>query len=120
MKILIVDDSTGMRMIVRRTLRQAGFDGNDVVEAASGAQALEILRSQSLDLVLTDWNMPEMSGLEMMETMNAENMTVPVGVVSSRSSAEMIQKARGAGAKFMLTKPFTPDTFRAALAPIIT
>lgn len=64
--------------------------------------------------------MPETSGLELREAMNSEDMGIPIGVVSSRSRAEMIEAAQGAGAKVMLTKPFTPDTFRAALAPIFS
>ena len=119
MTILIVDDSRGMRMIIKRAFRQAGLDGHDLVEAGSGPEALSILRSTTVDFVLTDWNMPEMSGVEMIETMIAEGIEVGVGVVSSRSSAEMLRRAREAGARFLLTKPFTPDVFRSALTPIL-
>ena len=132
-RILIVDDSSGMRMIVRRALKQAGFEGNNVLEADSAITALEILRSEEIDLVLTDWNIPEMSGLELMEAVNSEDIGIPIGVVSSRSSAEMIEAARRAGAKvhvdkavhsrhvsrstgsnvFMKTQPHTPHRWAA-------
>ena len=70
-KILIVDDSKAMRMIVRRTLRQAGLEDNELDEAANGAEALDALRRASFDLVLSDWNMPVMSGIELLQTMRS-------------------------------------------------
>lgn len=120
MRILIVDDSKAMRMIVRRTMRQAGFDGIDVVEAGSAAEAFEILDKESIDLVLTDWNMPEMTGIEMLEKLNADGVDVKVGMITSRGSADMRARAQQAGALFLLTKPFTPDLFRGALEPVLT
>ena len=66
MKILIVDDSKVMRSIVKRTLRQAGFGNHDVVEAGNGAEGLEQVSEHTPDLVLCDWNMPEMNGIEML------------------------------------------------------
>ena len=120
MKILVVDDSKAMRMIVKRTLRQAGFDGFDVVEAESAADALGIIASDSIDLVLTDWNMPEMTGIEMLEHLNEEGVEIRVGMITSRGSADMRARAQEAGALFLLTKPFTADLFRDALEPVLT
>ena len=65
MKILIVDDSKAMRMIVVRTLRQCGISGLQLIEAGNGAEALPIIESQTPDLILCDWNMPEMTGIEL-------------------------------------------------------
>ena len=66
MKILIVDDSKAMRMIVRRTLRQAGFGDHAVTEANNGKEALENVRQSMPDLILSDWNMPEATGMEVL------------------------------------------------------
>ena len=67
MKILVVDDSTVMRKMVMRALRQAGHGGHDYSEAANGKEALEQISKESPDLVLCDWNMPEMTGIEVLE-----------------------------------------------------
>src|ERR1700677_494158 len=71
MKILIVDDSTAMRMIVKKTLRQAGFDGHEFTEAEDGAKALAAIKASKPDLVLSDWNMPNMTGLQLLEALQA-------------------------------------------------
>ena len=118
MRILVVDDSKAMRMIVRRTLRMAGFH-HEVKEAASGAEALQSLRSDSIDLVLSDWNMPEMTGLQLLETLRAQGSKVKFGFVTSESSVDMRTAAGNAGALFVITKPFTPDWFRTVLEPIL-
>ncbi len=119
MKILIVDDSRAMRMIVRRTLRQAGYEDHVVVEAASGMEALDSVRGAGLDLVLCDWNMPEMSGLDVLETLKREGIPVKFGFVTSESSAEMRARAMQAGADFMVSKPFTPEALKSVLDPIL-
>ncbi len=119
MKVLIVDDSRAMRMIVKRTLRQAGFSGLTIQEAANGKEALDSIVSDSPDLVLTDWNMPEMTGIELLHALKEKAIKVKVGVVTSQGTAEMQAQAKDAGALFLLAKPFTADTFRAALEPVI-
>jgi two-component system chemotaxis response regulator CheY len=119
MKILIADDSRVMRQIVTRTLRQAGFEGHDVVEVADGRQLVAAAATQKPDLVLSDWNMPEMSGVEALRALRAAGDQVPFGFVTSEGTAEMKQTAEGAGALFVITKPFTAETFRDALGPIL-
>lgn len=119
MKVLIVDDSRAMRMIVKRTLRQAGFSGLDISEAVNGKEALDNIISDSPDLVLTDWNMPEMTGIELLLALKEKEISVKVGVVTSQGTAEMQAQAKDAGALFLLAKPFTADTFRAALEPVM-
>ncbi|MEZ5063418.1 MAG: response regulator [bacterium] len=119
MKILVVDDSKAMRMIVRRALRQAGFDGHSVEEASDGKEALAAIQRSRPDVVLTDWNMPEMTGIEMLEALREQNIDVRVGFVTSQSTPEMVQRARDAGALFLLAKPFTPDRFKAVLEPVL-
>ena len=119
MKILVADDSRVMRQIVIRTLRQAGFDDHDVVEAENGRDALAKVGSEQPDLVLSDWNMPEMTGLECLQALRASGSTVPFGFVTSEGSPEMRERAEGAGALFLIAKPFTADTFRDALDGVL-
>ena len=118
-KILIADDSRVMRQIVTRTLRQAGYEGHDLVEAADGRQAYDTAVSERPDLVLSDWNMPEMTGVEVLRALRAAGVAVPFGFVTSESSDEMRQAAEAAGALFLITKPFTAESFRDALDPIL-
>lgn len=119
MKIMIVDDSAAMRMIVKKTLRQAGFDGHEFSEAEDGAQALAAIRAGSPDLVLSDWNMPNMSGIELLEKLAAEGVKIKFGFVTAAATDDMRTRASSAGAKFVISRPFTAETFKAALAPHI-
>jgi len=120
MKILIVDDSKAMRMIVIRTLRQAGFGGHTLVEAGNGAEGLAAVNQGGFDVVLSDWNMPEMSGIEFLRGTRAAGNNVPFGFVTSESTAAMRQTATEAGASFLIAKPFTPESFEAALTPYVS
>jgi two-component system chemotaxis response regulator CheY len=119
MKILIVDDSRVMRSIVTRTLRQAGFDEHDVVQAGNGVEALEVMADEEPDLVLSDWNMPEMSGIELLRALRGQGDETPFGFVTSEGSAEMRQRAADAGALFLIAKPFTAEVFAEALEPVL-
>jgi two-component system, chemotaxis family, chemotaxis protein CheY len=120
MKILIVDDSKAMRMIVRRTLQQAGFEqGHVVSEATNGAEALSAIRSSCPDLVLSDWNMPEMSGIELLTQLRAEGVAVKFGFVTSEGTERMRAEADAAGALFLICKPFTADDFKNALTGVV-
>ncbi|GAB3684265.1 response regulator [Angustibacter aerolatus] len=119
MRILIADDSRVMRQIVTRTMRQAGFDGHDLVEAVDGADALAQIQAGAPDLVLSDWNMPNMTGIELLRALRAQGIDVPFGFVTSEGSADMQDTARSAGALFVIVKPFTPDTFRDALSAVL-
>jgi two-component system chemotaxis response regulator CheY len=119
MKILVADDSRVMRQIVIRTLRQAGFGGHDIVEAENGRDALTKVRSEAPDLVLSDWNMPEMNGIDMLDALRGSGSTVPFGFVTSEGSDDMRSRAERSGALFLIAKPFTPETFEAALTPVL-
>ena len=119
MKILIADDSRVMRQIVTRTLRQAGFDGHDLVEAADGREALDMTLSESPDLVISDWNMPQMTGVEVLQKLRADGNAVTFGFVTSECTAEMQQQAAAAGAAFFIVKPFTAERFDEVLSPIL-
>ncbi|MBI5537706.1 MAG: response regulator [Deltaproteobacteria bacterium] len=111
MKILIVDDSKAMRMIVARTLRQAGYGDATLVEAGNGREALTAIETSQPNLVLCDWNMPEMSGIELLRALRSANNSIPFGFVTSEASQEMKDTAAAAGAQFLITKPFTPKVF---------
>jgi two-component system, chemotaxis family, chemotaxis protein CheY len=119
MRILIVDDSRVMRSIVTRTLRQAGYGDHDVTEAANGLQALDAVQKAAPDLVLCDWNMPEMDGLELLTSLRRAGNAVPFGFVTTEGTEEMRQRAAAAGASFLIAKPFTADTFREYLEPVL-
>ncbi len=119
MQILVVDDSKAMRSIVMRAVRQAGIEAT-FVEANNGVEALKAIRASLPTLVMADWNMPEMTGLELLQTLRAEGTDVKLGFVTSESDPSMRDLAFQAGALFMLTKPFTPDGMKAVLAPVLT
>lgn len=119
MNILIVDDSKAMRAIVMRAVKAAGLADASYKEASNGAEALAAIRTAQPDLVLTDWNMPEMSGFELIQALRAEGNGVRVGFVTSETNPELCAQARAAGALFILAKPFTPDVVKAALAPVL-
>lgn len=119
MDILLVDDSRTMRIILQRAIKQAGYRNLSVSEAENGAQALEKLRSEQPRLILSDWNMPEMSGIDFLREVRAAANDVPFGFVTSESSVEMKNLAMKTGATFMLTKPFTPDDIQEVLDPIL-
>lgn len=116
MDVMIVDDSRVMRQLIRRTLRQAGYDVENLVEADTGAEALTKLETYRPDLVLSDWNMPGMSGLEVLVALREKGNPVQFGFVTSESTVAMRAKASTCGALFLLTKPFGPDAMRHAMS----
>src|ERR1700744_3820270 len=111
MKILVVDDSRVMRPIVGRTLRQAGYGHCDVVEAVDGRDGLAQVRAEQPDLVLSDWNMPEMTGLDFLTALRTAGDQRPFAFVTSEGSETMRAQADRAGASFLIAKPFTPEAF---------
>ena len=119
MKILVADDSKVMRQIVIRTLRQAGHGGHDIVEAENGRDCLEKVLTERPDLVLSDWNMPEMNGIDCLDALRSSGSQVPFGFVTSEGSEEMRARAAAAGALFLIAKPFTAETFGEALAGVL-
>ena len=116
MKIVLADDSRVMRQIVIRTLRQAGYTGHEILEAENGREAVDLVHREGPDLVLSDWNMPEMSGIDALSTLRGSGCNVPFGFVTSEGSDGMRERAALAGAAFLIAKPFTPEAFQEALA----
>jgi two-component system, chemotaxis family, chemotaxis protein CheY len=115
MKILIVDDSKAMRMIVVRTLRQAGYDSAEIVEAANGAEGITAVTQNNPDVILSDWNMPEVSGIEFLRAVRAQGITTTFGFVTSEGGDEMRDLASSTGADFLVSKPFSPEVLGDAL-----
>lgn len=107
-----------MRMIVVRTLRQAGYDSAEIIECEDGAEGLAKVKEVSPDLVLSDWNMPNMNGIEFLTALRAEGNNVNFGFVTSEGSDTMRQQAADQGALFLIAKPFTADMFTEALKPV--
>lgn len=118
-KILIVDDSRAMRLIVRRTLRQAGLGEHEVIEASDGREALVLIGKNRPDLVLSDWNMPGMNGLELLTELRAKGNAVKFGFITSEGTVDARDAASDAGALFMITKPFTAELFREMLFAVL-
>jgi two-component system chemotaxis response regulator CheY len=117
--ILVVDDSPIMRKIVVRTLRQAGYGEHEIREAGDGVEALSEIRGREPAVVLSDWNMPNMNGLDLLRAIREENCRVPFGFVTSESNVEQKSQAAAAGAAFLLSKPFTADELAAELGRIL-
>ena len=105
--ILAVDDSTSLRQMVAFTLKSSGFE---VIEAVDGQDALDKLRDRSVDLVLTDQNMPRMDGITLVKQLRAQAQyqSTPILILTTESSDEMKQAGRAAGATGWLVKPFDP------------
>jgi two-component system chemotaxis response regulator CheY len=108
---LIVDDSSVMRKIIERLLRQAGLELEHVYEAGNGVEALGVLKDNRVDLILCDINMPVMNGLEFIKALpGVENgKGVPVVMITTEGSESHVVQALSAGAKGYIRKPFTPE-----------
>jgi two-component system, chemotaxis family, chemotaxis protein CheY len=125
-KVLIVDDSTMMRKVVERALRQAGLNLTEVMQANNGSEALALLREgvgsgPALDLIISDINMPVMDGLEFVEQRKLEGLApgVPVVMITTEGSTPNVMRALAAGAKGYICKPFTTDQIKACVTPLL-
>ena len=116
--ILAVDDSPSMREMLATVLRESGFK---VVEAEDGVKALEVAKSQAVDVVLTDQNMPNMDGLSLVKNLRGlpAYRETPIMMLTTESSAEMKQKGRDAGATGWMVKPFDPDKLVRMLKSVV-
>jgi len=120
-RALIVDDSSVMRKIVERSLRQAGVEIEKVLEASNGAEALAALRDNTVDLILCDINMPVMDGLEFVrEAAKLESAKgVPIVMITTEGSESHVVQALTAGARGYIRKPFTPDQVKEHVLPVL-
>ncbi|MCE2572159.1 response regulator [Motilimonas eburnea] len=119
MKILIVDDSKAMQAIVKRSLKACGYGGCDMQLASDGVEALAIIKQWHPDIVLSDWYMPKMTGIELLAAVNKAQLDVKIGFVTSETEAVKIQQAKQAGARFVLSKPFTDEALYQAMLPLL-
>jgi len=112
MRFLIVDDSSTMRRIVANTLNKLGYPQS--TEAGNGREALERLGVESADIIITDWNMPEMNGVEFVQAVRRTPATkdVPVLMITTNAGKADIVEALNAGVTSYVVKPFTPETLR--------
>jgi two-component system, chemotaxis family, chemotaxis protein CheY len=118
---LIVDDSSVMRKIVERSLRQAGVELEKVVEASNGAEALAALGANTVDLILCDINMPVMDGLEFVKeaTKLPSGKDIPIVMITTEGSESHVVQALSAGARGYIRKPFTPDQVKEHVLPVL-
>ncbi len=121
MRILVVDDSQNMRKLVRAILR--GFGINQVDEASSGAEGLQILYDANPNVVITDLNMKPMDGFELVRIIRKEainiDRNIPVIVLSGHADRRHVDMARKVGATYFVTKPIAPGTLRARLESLV-
>ena len=110
MSILVVDDFSTMRRIISNVLRQLGYE--NIVEAEDGTKALAILDTQPIDFVITDWNMPQMSGLDLLKAIRSskDKKNIPVLMVTAEAMQENIIAAAQAGVNNYIVKPFDAKT----------
>ncbi|MBB3225577.1 two-component system chemotaxis response regulator CheY [Luteibacter sp. Sphag1AF] len=120
MKILVVDDFSTMRRIVRNLLVELGFTNALIQEAEDGTAALVSLRAQSFDLVVTDWNMPNMTGIDLLRAIRADAKlkSIPVLMVTAENNRDQIIAAAQSGVNGYVVKPFTAVTLKEKLDKI--
>jgi two-component system chemotaxis response regulator CheY len=120
MKILVADDSKVMRMLVRRALRQAGYGNAEVTEACDGEEAYKtFVADGQFDLVMSDWNMPNLNGFGLLKNIRADGFRVPFVFVTTECTSEMREQAHDAGADKFIVKPFDGDDVKYALEPLV-
>ncbi len=118
--ILIVDDSSPMRSVIKKIIRASGFDVGTFFEAANGVEALSRLDENWMDLVLTDYNMPDMDGLTLLKRLKTDDFmkTIPVVMVTTEGSHARVDEFVAHGAAY-IKKPFTPEAIRQTLNNIL-
>jgi two-component system chemotaxis response regulator CheY len=119
MRFLVVDDSSTMRRIIINTLNKLGH--MEVVEASNGREGIDRLAINSVDMIITDWNMPEVSGIEFIRTIRAQDKTakIPVLMVTTNAAKDDIVEALRAGVNNYVVKPFTPDTMKEKIESLL-
>jgi two-component system chemotaxis response regulator CheY len=119
--ILIVDDSLPMRSVIKKTFKTAGYGSSEFHEAANGQEAIEVMKNGWIDIVMTDYNMPVMNGLDFLQTIKKDDLLkeIPVVVISTEGNEEKIKEFMDSGAEGYITKPFTPEAIRDLLTSIL-
>ncbi len=119
--ILIVDDSFPMRAVIKKVIKASGFDVGKFYEAENGKNALNVLNDEWVDLIISDYNMPVMNGLEMLESIKKNDMfnSIPVVMVTTEGSQQRIEEFFKSGAADYIKKPFTPEQIKSKLVMIM-
>ncbi|PID73058.1 MAG: two-component system response regulator [Desulfobacterales bacterium] len=119
--VLLVDDSSTMRKIIGRSLRQAGLEFDNIYEASDGLEALEVLEAKQVDIVLSDINMPNLDGISFLREKASRDAIkgIPVLMISTETGDDIIGEAKSLGAVGAIKKPFTPDKVNEVLGPLL-
>ncbi len=119
--VMIVDDSLPMRTVIIKTIKASGFGNAHFFEAINGREALNLLQTEWMDLVITDYNMPEMNGMELLQEMKKDDIlrAIPVLVVTTEGSREKIKAFLAQGAADYVKKPFTPEAIRQKIISLL-
>jgi two-component system chemotaxis response regulator CheY len=119
MRFLVVDDSSTMRRIIVNTLNKLGYQ--EVIEAGNGREGIDRAAAENVDLVITDWNMPEMNGIDFIRALRATDKMrdTPILMVTTNAAKDDIVEALRAGVSNYIVKPFTPDTFREKIEAVL-
>ena len=117
-RILVVDDMSTMRRIIKTILNQLGY--SNIEEAENGKQAIGKLKKEKFDFVITDWNMPEMDGLELVKQIRSDDdlKSIPVLMVTAEAKKENVMEALKAGVNNYIVKPFTPEVLKEKMEKI--
>ena len=122
-RILVVDDSSTMRRIISKSLIELSIDPEDITHAVDGLDALEKLKlANSFDLILTDWNMPEMNGLELVNKLRKipESARTPIVMITTEGNKKDVIEALKSGVNNYILKPFTSETLKVKLLPVLS
>jgi two-component system, chemotaxis family, chemotaxis protein CheY len=117
--VLIFDDSSTMRKIISRSLRQAGLQVDDIYEAGDGIEGLSTMEGKTIDLILSDINMPNMDGLEFIKAVRAKGISVPIVMITTEGGEDILKEAMSSGASDSIKKPFTPDQLNEKLGGLL-
>jgi len=119
--VLVVDDSASMRKVIKKTLRISGFSVGDCLEAGNGREALDVLETQWVDLILSDIHMPVLDGFGLLRALRekSEWRDLPVVLITTESNEDRLQEAMSLGARGYIRKPFRPEVIRSYLQRIL-
>ena len=119
--VMIVDDSGAMRSVIKKVITISGFKMSLCLEAGNGREALERLQGNWVDVIISDINMPEMGGLELLQALRQDTLyrNIPAIIVSTEGSSERMKEALDRGAKGFIKKPFLPEDIRSVLYDVI-